>query len=157
MKIISGISSGFGEAYLRVEVKETVVFEPQQKHLVLLHILFHQGPGRVQPPVRRRWIEHLNISSFLTFKTKQNKTSTTKLVSPLVDFRFIQKWLGLVEFDQDVWRGDWLADSEDAGVTFRERAVPEPGGGGRQRAAVPGVIGRGHCLAVQAWTGVDAP
>lgn len=156
MKKISEISSGFGESYLGVEVKETVVFEPQQKHLVLLHILFHQGPGRVQPPERRRWIERLNISSFLTFKTK-TKRSTTKLVSPLVDFRFIQKWLGLVEFDQDVWRGDWLADSEDAGVAFGERAVPEPGGGGRQRAAVSGVIGRGHCLAVQAWAGVDAP
>ncbi len=33
------------ETYLGVEVKETVVFEPQQQHLILLHVLLHQRPG----------------------------------------------------------------------------------------------------------------
>lgn len=41
--------------YLGVEVKETVVFEPQQQHLILLHILFHQRSRWVQPPERRKW------------------------------------------------------------------------------------------------------
>lgn len=80
-----------------------------------------------------------------------------KFISPLVDFGFIQKGLGLVEFDQDVWWGDWLADSEDAGIALREGAVPEPGRGGRQWAAISGVIGGGHSLTVQARAGVDAP
>lgn len=31
--------------HLRVEVKETVVFKPQQQHLILLYILLHQRPG----------------------------------------------------------------------------------------------------------------
>lgn len=31
--------------HLRVEVKETVVFKPQQQHLILLYILLHERPG----------------------------------------------------------------------------------------------------------------
>lgn len=42
------------DTYLWVEVEETVVFEPQQKHFILLHVLFHQGPWWVQPPVHRK-------------------------------------------------------------------------------------------------------
>lgn len=80
-----------------------------------------------------------------------------QLISPLVDFGLIQKGLGFVQFDQDIWWGNWLADSEDAGIALRQRAVPKPSGGGGQWAAISGVISGGHSLAVQAGTGVDAP
>ncbi len=31
--------------YLRIKIKETVVFKSQQQHLILLYILLHQRPG----------------------------------------------------------------------------------------------------------------
>lgn len=80
-----------------------------------------------------------------------------QLISPLVDFGLIQKGLWLVQFDQDIWRGNRLADGEDAGIALGERAVSEPRSGGGQWAAVSGVISRGHSLTVQARTGIDAP
>lgn len=157
--------------YLRVEVKETVVFKPQQQHLILLYILLHQRPGWVQPPVQSETccfrqklsLQHLwticmsRHSSSDYIKCNQAPQPLQTVLSPLVDFGFVQQRLVLVEFGQDVWWGDGLAHSEDAGVSLREGAVPKPGGGGRQRAAVSGVIGGGHRLTVQAWAGVDAP
>lgn len=106
----------------------------------------------LQPPAGI-WISHHLISD----DEQHTKHNHSGEFSPLVDFGFVQQGLGLVEFDQDVWRGDWLADSEDAGVALGEGAVPKPGSGGRQGATVSGVIGGGHRLTVQAWAGVDAP
>lgn len=31
--------------YLWIEVKEAVIFKPQQQHLILLYILLHERPG----------------------------------------------------------------------------------------------------------------
>jgi len=43
---------------LWVEVKEAVILEPEQKNLILLHILFHQWSGGVQPPSQTQSEEH---------------------------------------------------------------------------------------------------
>lgn len=69
---------------------------------------------------------HHNISDCKQFISRP----LSKVISPLVDLGFVQQGLGLVEFDQDVRRGNWLADGEDAGVALGEWAVPKPGSGG---------------------------
>lgn len=75
---------------------------------------------------------------------------------PLVDLGLVQEGLWLVHLDQNVWWGDGLADSEDAGIAFWQRTVSKPRWGGGQRAAVPRVIGRCHGLAVKSRTRIDA-
>lgn len=78
--------------YLWIQVEKAVVLEPEQQSLVFLHLLLHEGSGRIQPPANhQQGVAHTKSSRHTA--TSEGKQTVD---SPLVDFGFVEERLRLV-------------------------------------------------------------